>query len=520
MGIDSLDFDALLSTNEPLSAHETCLIQECLREKMERRIAAKTQKLADTSKAMNCTILELGALLDRIKENPGTVHDIPPEFQDRCMRLNKDFTSPTEIDCEIFKQYCRRVEKEPSKAPFLLCSISKGWRSLALADPELWTRLDLTVTRREHVDFCRFFLLKSGDMPLELSFRFAPASSWHSTSSSSNQFGQLVINLCLPHLPRWKTFSYTGRPDLETATIDPAVQAPLLQKVSFTSESGRVQQSVGQHWASSIIRAGSGSLKSLQWSWLLPWTASMSTLGLNNLTSFTMARALHKQQPTTFTCPEIIQLLRLYPLLQTCDIILGAGTAVSTAIVHQHLRSLRLYVDSIRLPTDEAGAAVSNIFTSVTLPALGQLDIQFSEIDTILWPQETFITMLQRSHCSLRKLQIHGAKLPDDFELCFSHHGMKDLERLSFRCSHHRNNIRISNSTIVGLGCQYPASQPLPNLLQLELHLEDNQLNVFERMAMLRKEAGRSPSILLGGRNVEQVIDKLGRQGVDITRMS
>ncbi|KAJ7589979.1 hypothetical protein C8J56DRAFT_1163723 [Mycena floridula] len=538
MSINSLDLEALLASNEPLSEQETSLIQKRLRIEVDKRTGARDAKITGTAKAMGLPRAELVAFLDRIKNHPDAALQLPLAFQDRCMKLNMDLTFPSEMDCmtllfpfrrfparilqRIFKEYCGGVEAQPSKAPLLLCSICQKWRSLAMSDPKLWTRLDLTVTSWYHVDFCKFFLLNSGDMPLELSFQFPASFPTHPEFSSSNQLAKQIINLCLLHLPRWKSFSYAGHPNFPDIKIEPSVTAPLLQELCFARVDGPASQFVATDWANSIIRTGSRSSKTLQWSWV--WTSSISSIPLNHLTSFSMGRLLGVQEKPSFklTFPQFILLLHLYPSLKICDINLELGAeadALSNTFVHQQLRSFSLYVCAIDLPLRAVQTAVKNVFASMSLPALQEFSIEISGTTAFLWPQGSFIGMLERSQCSLRKLDIHGVELPSYFDICFTHWAIKDLERLGLlrsRRDERTGNHPVPSSIIAALDWD-SNSQLLPNILELELRVQDNQLEAFEKMVISRKRAGHVPSIVvLGSSRSWGVVGRLREGGVDI----
>jgi hypothetical protein len=111
--------------------------------------------------------------------------------------------------------------------------VSKRWRNAALSIPRLWTSIELT---RWHADrmpeqFMRYWLLRSGNKPLDLELNFD--ANWEPEPLEAPEH---LYELLIEHISRWKTLTFQGpSEDIEDTFWPNLHEAILLEELVLIS---------------------------------------------------------------------------------------------------------------------------------------------------------------------------------------------------------------------------------------------------------------------------------------------
>jgi len=308
---------------------------------------------------------------------------------------------PAEIMNEIFAYCCSDsvviASRSDNLSSVTLSHVCHYWRALLLSSGELWAAIRVRLGRGTGAHFdgplklLKLYLERSCSYPLSLTAR-----------DPFSLKDQRLLSPLIEHSHRWKQFdvhrSVLGHlstiknnlPVLETLqiidggahdiTVDCFVDAPKLQTLILN-----------------------GSFYGLAIDLQLPW---------NQLT------VLHF---THTVLHETLHVLSLCRNVVSCSI---KDTQIDDRVSPPHcklpgLRSIRLG-GQIQWPQSHLLHA---LFSAFTLPSLTAVEMEFlGSVHTVRWSQAQFLSMLERSSCSLETLSLRGIHVPDaELVECLEH---------------------------------------------------------------------------------------------------
>ncbi|KAJ7590004.1 hypothetical protein C8J56DRAFT_1163730 [Mycena floridula] len=421
---------------------------------------------------------------------------------------------PSELLSEIFV-HCMPAKPEtisPRNPPFTLSSVCSRWRAVAVSTPKIWTGLVFGSVERRHIELTKIFISRSGAIPLDISFR------WFSQEEEGLE--NEIRNLCIPELHRWKTFSfesYREETDLPIA-ISPDLQAPHLSEVSYSPRC--LDDAL---WGVSVVRSAADTLRSLRWT-NDTGLANLAAILLPKLTSLTLGT------DDGISLPHFIQILNQCPLLTTCYITLSdIDRSSASGIVHANLKDLQCKFNCF--DDEDWTDVLQKMMDSLTVPALLEfyVEVLHGRHDSTIWPQEAFLSMLQRSRCSLKDLSLFGVVIPNNFQACFSGDGLKNLERLWFHFtepiyySYFGANIPCSLIRALSIAKGQASPVLLPKLREFGTFLQSYQTSALSNMAISRLEAGYAVKVGLAAdeddeykQELDDLVQELSTKGVDV----
>ncbi|KAJ7589978.1 hypothetical protein C8J56DRAFT_587509 [Mycena floridula] len=430
----------LLKTNEPLSDDDTDMVRQLLKRTENERLSMTMKRLlqfTNTVAEYPCTGLgRLPGYLRQLSQDPKRANQMRV-IQATFAAIQRENITRTELDCrallspvrrfpsellsEIFLHHCDDFweQEDMSRSPLLFCWISKRWRSVAMSTSALWNRLDFDISRFHDVELCSFFISNSGSLPLDLSFSF---------SGFNPTLAPRIMDVSMPHLHRWKKFSFDGNFASTIPPVDVQIKASQLEDITFGQQPSS-DEDPESAWRVSIIRAAATCLQRLTWLW--PSTHEMTLLSsvlCPQLSSLTLGHG-HGA-----TVAEFFRLVHQYPLLQSCDIgLVPYDLSMELPLFHSNIQNLALRLDSLYFyeEGDDYEDVLNAALAGLSLPSLKELQIKALTREVMVdWPQDAFLAMLKRSQCSLKTLSFNGVGIPKDFDACFTHPGIRNLEKL------------------------------------------------------------------------------------------
>jgi hypothetical protein len=346
------------------------------------------------------------------------IHKLPPEIGSHIFRLSLP-TLDFEEDIELWDEaatFTTRVLK--------LGAVCRKWRQLAWTTPDLWDTLFLTIqpsTRRSVAKslpglLCQW-LSRSGMRPLTIFFRhFGCSKESNSHNDLSNEFTiktlefatDLVIEVINLHSGRWRNLHLDVGADIPERLCGSEQPNQL-----FSLELGLDgQRSPTQKFI--MKRKPSPTLLTL-----VKFSLTSIDIGWGNLT-----RALLYD----LNANECLEVLRRAPALEYClakprdDVMVDFG-----ATVYPHLRSLDIS------PTG------TNFLDAINVPSLEEWTH-----NTIgnPWPSPVIamVSLLERSGCRLKRLNLYIAVAPDDLSILFQ--AIPSLEHLQL---HFQSNLNADS---------------------------------------------------------------------------
>ncbi|KAJ7804863.1 hypothetical protein B0H14DRAFT_2260294, partial [Mycena olivaceomarginata] len=109
-------------------------------------------------------------------------------------------TLPPEIVMEIFVAFLPAYPDCPPTfglhSPLLLCQICRHWRAIAIATPELWRAIQISVSRESgkaaaQLELLKTWLLRSGSCPLSINLSF-------------QTYDEEILRTAVLHSERWE----------------------------------------------------------------------------------------------------------------------------------------------------------------------------------------------------------------------------------------------------------------------------------------------------------------------------
>ncbi|KAF7980831.1 hypothetical protein HWV62_36462 [Athelia sp. TMB] len=149
---------------------------------------------------------------------------------------------PVEIISSIFVLIFQAPEQDWREAgraaPFeiVISQVCSLWRCIALAIPQLWTRIVINVPRRHMLDITTRYLARSSVLPLRLSIALELLGRLPEVTEQL----RTICNSLAFHIVRWKELRVSFASHLDFACIArwlPAVPAPLLETLQIDSRS-------------------------------------------------------------------------------------------------------------------------------------------------------------------------------------------------------------------------------------------------------------------------------------------
>ena len=271
---------------------------------------------------------------------------------------------PVEIISSIFElifQAPRQDRGENGRAaPFeiIISQVCSPWRSIALAIPQLWTRVVINLPGRHMLDMTTRYLTRSGALPLHLSITLELPKQRPDVTEQL----RLICNSLVLHIARWQELRvcYASHLDfIDIARWLPAVPAPLLEALQIDSRSTEYVT------AMPVLSLSAPALKELRLS-----GAGSPILG----TSLATVTKIHIQEKLSLwgkSCVIYSRLLsqtrRLTHLIMNGDIII-AWTAQNMSFALPAL--LRL---DMRLNQQRGGDRLMRLLSEMNAPRLERL---------------------------------------------------------------------------------------------------------------------------------------------------
>ncbi|KAK2459427.1 hypothetical protein APHAL10511_008538 [Amanita phalloides] len=369
---------------------------------------------------------------------------------------------PREILSEVFVECLPDTTEahwmSTHSAPLLLCGVCSSWRALALATPQLWSRVgiyinDSTVDASIGVGVTRDWLNRSGSLPLMLRLRHKPCFSF--ATSRPALVEDILSTFCI-HASRWQdvTLDLEGCPPI----IFPRLGTlPLLR--AFRLEAS-------QHLVIGLPFSASPRLTRL--SWPFPFSAP-----INPQIPWSQMTHLHIAMGTTLFAA--LETIRLCPLLQEFEVDMRRAPVIRALprgpiVENRHLRKLDIVVH------EDCGL----LFDSLTLPALTELTLDTDSDYAYrgrLFPvpsvHKSLLNLLTRSNCELDKLGLIDCGFSASaFLECLEHPSLRTLSLLKVENVY--NQPMLTDDVLLRLtDLPSPPSPPvlLPKLAHLILEM-------------------------------------------------
>jgi hypothetical protein len=301
-------------------------------------------------------------------------------LHDPCSKL------PYEVAADIFVQCLpssKFVPPSPHHAPMLLSQVSAPWRNICFSTPRLWSSLSIDLRRTREtgmksveLTMIGAWLSRAESCPLSISLAtntFVDQDLWNTFFSFSSQWRHIRIN----SLPPAKFPHELEVPLLESFEL-------IFRDLGFTYAQ---QPSTMLHWssASSLRRFGwviSGheyQSLCLDWSRLTHLTLNTRMSVEDCLDIFERSRAL------THAAFQCVTTLQSFP---SCRDLIYLPQLQSFGVCAD--KSIASLLDALVLPN----------LREFVFGAIGNQGLE-------LWPQSSFLSLIDRSSCALKNLYIY-----------------------------------------------------------------------------------------------------------------
>ncbi|KAG6885806.1 hypothetical protein C0993_009566 [Termitomyces sp. T159_Od127] len=299
-------------------------------------------------------------------------------------KINRRFSPmlslPVELCSEIFTSFCAPAG---SDSPLLLGQVCSAWRNLAWSMPWLWTNIHLcsTCPRDVHVQLLEEWIARSAKLPLSIHLKVQLGSPDVNMRDVTH-----IMDAVARCSQRWRTvnfdvpFFYPA--DSYMSHLGPS-NFPML--TSATIE-------VKHFYTPLDMFVGAPSLQNVH---LVGFPRNSFELSWHNITSLRL-------NPTTIQ--QCIEVLNLAQNLTNCvfENITRSDVLDPTPVVAPNLQSLEI-ISFTHTP-------ISELLDTLFLPSA--LDLSF-HITGNAFPQWSFISLIVRSNCTLRRLTLNAVRISD-----------------------------------------------------------------------------------------------------------
>ncbi|KAF5325242.1 hypothetical protein D9619_009863 [Psilocybe cf. subviscida] len=290
---------------------------------------------------------------------------------------------PPELASEIFA-FCALQN------PLILCSVSKQWQAIAWATPCLWTSITVAIkpstmaeTLPTTAHLVRQWLTRSGALPLKIHLAYRGSSS----SSTSIDYTLLypLIDLFNAHANRWRYLAL----DIPSFLFSRFLGDPAVANALEVLQLNVIDSAKSNNPKFDLINAVPHP-KSL---FVVNMPLQSINICWNNIINLEIA---------TGSLLDIIQMLPQATSLVHCKfdrlfLPMNADIVLGEPIVVPHLRTLEFL---------SFNNAISELLNAVTLPSLEDLSISFRVSSGL--PEDTLVSLLDRSSCPLTSLRLGG----------------------------------------------------------------------------------------------------------------
>lgn len=299
------------------------------------------------------------------------------------------------------------LKHTPSTAPLLLCQIGRSWRQAAISFPNIWTSLNVFVSRgkaQPSAPLATTWLARSGSLPLSLSVHQVNGLDDNSITARE------IVEIFQRYTSRWCNIHL----DLNTP-ITQNMSTPMLKEFSIRECSSSLSHQnlldLPKICASapclSNLRVSIPNLNFL-YSKSIPWF-QLSFLSLGCIPSVSAS---------LYVLDNCHNLTNVYFNVDSLS-----GPFPFTRVCHHKLRSLSINI----------GLAELSLFLEyVTFPELIQATFLGSQWPSQYngWPQTKLEEFLERSRCKLVHLEMQETGMSyTDFAACVCHRSLQSLVR-------------------------------------------------------------------------------------------
>ncbi|KAF8654163.1 hypothetical protein AX16_003692 [Volvariella volvacea WC 439] len=300
-----------------------------------------------------------------------------------------------ELLSEVF-QHCTDTTSPiiPSSkhAPLLLTRVCRQWRDVACSTPRLWTALRIFIGPsgpcRERLT--AMWLDRSGSCPLNLSF------SAYSTTQSIP-----VMEVLVSHAHHWQSI------DLDFPLVLYRTLASLLDQTN-RQLSTLHDLRVHVHDMTEPSVFGVNQLRTFQ------TARRLSALHLDWAIQGLFAIPYDQLTSLNVTCRTINDLLMI---MQECSNLLNLNIIYDrlSAVTHSrpHNATIMLKLRFLRLYLSKS-VNFGVLFDLITTPLLEELQIEDPYHLCPVWPLSSFISLVERSQCSIKKLHLSRLAINDE----------------------------------------------------------------------------------------------------------
>ncbi|KAF7361673.1 hypothetical protein MVEN_00510800 [Mycena venus] len=314
---------------------------------------------------------------------------------------------------------CVRKSRVSTTVPLFLLQVCSAWRTVALSLPDLWTSLSVVVHDGQAfppLDVASDWLRRSGDLPLEL------VLCQTNESDGNQELADDILALYMRYLPRWRDVRLDIANPTYGRSLHPSshLHAPLLETFHLTTcwrmtRNEEIMQDLLK------MLEGAPRLSSFSVSRLSDLTVSEDTTVAIPWTQ--LVRLDLGFIPSVSAC---LSIMNSCPNLESCNLIVDPqeGPLPAVPIVLSALTSLELHI--------RAGELAALIDCAV-FPALKTFTLYLQDAydNHALWPQQSFMDLLERSKCKLARLELHDTGVQaTQFIECLQHESVSGIAEL------------------------------------------------------------------------------------------
>ncbi|KAJ6629447.1 hypothetical protein B0H10DRAFT_1365027 [Mycena sp. CBHHK59/15] len=284
-------------------------------------------------------------------------------------------TVPTEILREIFIRCVRfrypHIQPFTSfEAPLLFCGVCALWRGIAIAMPQLWSQLSVSIDReiaatlQPSLQLIEIWIERSGVQPLTLVLQ-----DLESRSSSADLTNDL-LRIFVPHMHRWQSITLflpnDTFPEPLTSLEIPQGGAPLLQtaKFEFGVDGGLETADTPQIAGLSKILSSSTHLHTLYWRNDLSILLQLFAVPWAQLTVIDLV-------PMWRPMSQIVRVMQEAPKLRSLSVFITEACDVAPI----------LFLPDLIVLWIGAEVDVGPLFRRLTLPSLRNLNVFCSSLE-------------------------------------------------------------------------------------------------------------------------------------------